>query len=660
MPGSDGCLSERGQAHAFSQGQVSAIMAQVMSPEHFFVGESAALAWQRLPFEEEPWEVFNGRLLDLAHTRASRAFASWNVLLVDQPDRPGKAVLSLKLDAEAGQVHVVRSLLCHVWEGYNAGDNVYLSREVTRWVRELVGSVELAHFRDADQLRGELAGLLFRAVIGASRLPLTSVEAPLPAFSLGQWAYFFRTGGRAGPLRSWYELIEHGLQAEQSWLVKAKLLELLLRAVPAAELGEATARFVGRWQALGQATCEMAALLRTVFNEVALSPYTDFVDKGLAFVQHLVDNGPFTTAMQVDFLGHLLRQLGRHLTAYDLVTFHHRGANYPDALLLDAVLKTYLGLAECRPDLFTAGPGAAEEGRKRLRRRALRQGWLLRRRYEGHPVPDAPTSPGENARVLPPPHVRVPEEQIANPLRRTRRLYAGDPLPRHLGVSGRGILQESIRDLAHLTEVRELGTAVFIDRPLGVFKAVGEPDQTLLLAHEAFSRTVGGQRLELLGLDAELLPDPAEVEALAQRLRHLEVTGLPAAAIARPERAVVSLADARRVAEDYVILRTLPGGVNDFFEQFDLGPLASCCALDYLTPRQPVLIVRTASPGAGPEGVLTVFDAGMRRRMELEVNREEGYVTRRGQKFPSGGLCVLRAWDSAGHAHYPGLSLRAR
>jgi hypothetical protein len=491
-------------------------------------------------------------------------------------------------------------------------------------------------------------------VTGASRLPLTSAEAPLPAFSLGQWAYFFRAEGPAGPLHSWQALIEYGLHAGQSWLEKAKILEMLLRAVPAPDVGHAAARFAARWQALGHAARELPALLRTLFNEVALSPYTDFVDKVLDFVAHLADDGPLNAAIQVDFLGHLLRQLGRHLTAYDLVTFHHRGANYPDALLLDAVLKTSLDLAERRPDLFTESPGEAEaEARgKRLRRRALRQGWLLRRRYESHPVPDAPTSPGENARVLPPPHVRVPDEQITNPARRTRRLYAADPLPRHVGPCARAILRESVRDLRRPEELRELGTAVFIERPLGIFKALGEPDQTLLLAHEAFSRTIAGQRLRSLAQEPELLADPAEAGALERQLPGLQVAGLPLESIAGAVRAVVSLADARRVAEDFVFLRTLPRGVSTFLEQFDLE-------LDWLAPWQSALIVRAASPGAGPEGILTIFDAQMRKRVEVEIDREQGYATRGGKEYPAGGLRVLRTWDEAGNEQAPGLTFRA-
>src|SRR5262249_6543977 len=157
-----------------------------------------------------------------------------------------------------------------------------------------------------------------------------------------------------------------------------------------------------------------------------------------------------------------------------------------------------------------------------------------------------------------------------------------------------------VRDLRHADELRELGSAVFIERPLGIFKAVGEPDQTLLLAHEAFSRTIAGQRLRSLAQEPELLADCAEAEALEQRLLALQVVGLPLGSIADAGRAVVSLADARRVAEDFVFLRTLPRGVSDFLEQFDV-------ALDWLAPGQSALIVRAACPEAGPEGILTIF-----------------------------------------------------
>src|SRR5205823_5868741 len=103
----------------------------------------------------------------------------------------------------------------------------------------------------------------------------------------------------------------------------------------------------------------------------------------------------------------------------------------------------------------------------------------------GLPVPDAPTSPGENSRVLPAPHVRVPEEQILEPAQRRRRLFAeAPPLPQSDRVQE--LLRQSVADLQHPKELQELGLALFLERPLGESKAPGEPDQTVLLSYEAF------------------------------------------------------------------------------------------------------------------------------------------------------------------------------
>src|SRR5262249_34217294 len=156
------------------------------------------------------------------------------------------------------------------------------------------------------------------------------------------------------------------------------------------------------------------------------------------------EHGDLAAAQHADWLSSLLRRIGRHLSAFDLVTFHHRGANYPDALLLDALIKAYLALAERRPELFLSSENdTTDEARvKRLRRRGLRQGWLLRQQYVGHPVPDLPTSPGENARVLPPEFPHISEEQILNPLKRTRALFA-EALPAPLTPTGDRILRES-------------------------------------------------------------------------------------------------------------------------------------------------------------------------------------------------------------------------
>src|SRR5262249_47309031 len=153
-------------------------------------------------------------------------------------------------------------------------------------------------------------------------------------------------------------------------------------------------------------------------------------------------------------------------------------------------LKRYVLLIDGTPDLFSAGGGCEDAKMRRLRRRALRQACLLRRHYEGLPVPDAPTSPGENARILPPPHQRVPEEQLLQTTRRTKTLYAGEPLSGLLTPKVRALLGESVHDLGEPSEWQELGAALFIDRPFGWGKAVGEPDLTPLLAHLAYSPSI--------------------------------------------------------------------------------------------------------------------------------------------------------------------------
>jgi hypothetical protein len=110
--------------------------------------------------------------------------------------------------------------------------------------------------------------------------------------------------------------------------------------------------FVDRWRTTGLAVEELPALVKTLFNHVALSPYTALVDHLVALLArwaapNLVGPGPVT-----DIFSYLLRHLVRHLAAYDLATFHNLGDNYPDALMLDALLRAYLVMIESHPDEF--------------------------------------------------------------------------------------------------------------------------------------------------------------------------------------------------------------------------------------------------------------------------------------------------------------------
>src|SRR5262249_39883086 len=147
------------------------------------------------------------------------------------------------------------------------------------------------------------------------------VEAPLPGFTLGQLAYFYRT--RVSPsvgtscLISFHELLTQGLHPALSWLEKAKLLETLLRTITAGQVQEATELFTRQWQQTGHPRGKISPLCRTLFNEVALSPYTEFVERFLDFWRTLVKREYGSREEHADFLCYLLRQNARHLTAYD-------------------------------------------------------------------------------------------------------------------------------------------------------------------------------------------------------------------------------------------------------------------------------------------------------------------------------------------------------
>jgi hypothetical protein len=621
---------------AVSAERLRALVADLLDGRHFFaLPPLVRLEWEHAPHEEVAWEVFRGQLVPPNLTRQRRTFESWNVFAVEETGRSGEPLLSLKWDEAAGELHAVRGLLCWTWEGYDSGGNVFLSREVQRWVRELVGTLQLAEFTSEGELREELAFRLFQAVIGLSRLPLTSAEAPLPGFTLSQFAYFYHPERQSCAGRSWPDLVERYRRA-WSLLERTKWFEFMIRATPPGELHELADRFLELWRVHGVTGANTVALLRSMFNEIALSPYTDFVDKTLELLELLTTKQHLSIEQHVNFLGFLLRQLGRHLTAYDLVTFHHRGANYPDALLLDAVLKVYLRLLERHPALFE-GNGTDH----RLRRRALRMGWLLRRRYEGHPVPDAPTSPGENRRVLPLPHQRVPEEQILHLGRRKRRLYQGDLLTQHAGPVTQRVLQQSARDLEHDGELRELGMAVFIDRPLSAGKSPGEPDQTPLLSYEAFSRSIAAERLASITRDPSFGVTAEQGQTHTAHLKALNIPGqrLPASSQAA---GIVSLADAARVADDVVFLRTMPGSVRLFLSCWDDGAWLRDQNLGQLTGAGPALLFRTG------EDRLLLTTATGDEKVELEIDLRDGLRNRRGVEWPRAGLRTISAIRQSG------------
>lgn len=579
---------------------VRRLAADLLAPGRCFAA-GAALRLRHRAAEERPWELFQGRLLDETQTRHKKIFESFNIFMIT-PD--GEVpLLALLLDADA--LFLVRHLEGYVQEGYSEG-NVARSRERRRLLCELVARFDLTARVDAATLAEELRLALTRAVSG-SPLPLTPPEAPHPLFSVGRWFLCPRAEDAAAPADSADELLGRFLAPAHAVGEAGRVVEAWLRALPD-DAPPPAATLARQAAAAGMTPADLLAVLRRLFLDVSLSPWTGFARRTLDVLTGLEEGGIVTPEQAIDFLGWLLRLLGRHLTAYDLVTFHHRGANYPDALLLDLVLGDYLVRLERHPERFAGAPG-------RLRRRALRQAYVVRRRYEGHLVPDVPTSPGEYQRVYPGGPSRPPEEQILQPLRRRRRLY--DETPLLLGAAARAALAASLADLDHPAERLELGAAVFLDRPFGGGKGPVEPDATPLLCSLAHSRYIAERRLRQLAAD---VGGGAAVE-------ELELPGLALDAIGPPVRpGTVSLADAARAGPDFVFRHTLPGSLAALARRIDVMPVA------WLTSDRVLLARSPRGPG------LTVYDRAWRPRLELQPCLQAGYVLRGGVEVPAAGL----------------------
>jgi hypothetical protein len=312
--------------------------------------------------------------------------------------------------------------------------------------------------------------------------------------------------------------------------------------------------------------------------------------------------------------------------------FHNFGANYPDALFLDVLLAAYLQLIKTHPGLFgtTSEGSSATADAKRLRRRALRQACLLRGSYEGHPVPDAPTSMGENARVLPAEFIRVPEEQILHAARRSRRLFERQPLSRLLSEAGRHVLDQSCQDFRHPAEVRELGMALFLDRPLGACKEPGEVDRTPLVSYEAFSRQIAARRLAQAKA-AGWINDACYARSLDE-LNRLPLEGRALSEIAvRGRPGVVSLADAAKAAADFRLLRTTCGSLDALLSHYDLSELPSFdpdCAEWLQNDRHVLLVPHSPADRPSAASTLRCFDRQSVLRLELGFEPAPGQGVR--------------------------------
>jgi hypothetical protein len=143
------------------------------------------------------------------------------------------------------------------------------------------------------------------------------------------------------------------------------------------------------------------------------------------------------------------------------------------------------------------------------------------------------------------------------------------------------------------------------------------------------------QLAEELALDL-----PADfATSMMQVLDRDAVAGLPAARLAEPARPTASLANVRRVADDFVIVRTLPGGLGDMLRLFDFSSVQARFDLPMLREGQRPRVVAMVQSMRGP--MLGFFDDVYECRLECRVDDSEGFVRRAGVELPIAGLRVV-------------------
>ena len=579
-----------------TEDEIDRLVRRALAAGNFFVRRGGRIALETRPTEAVLWELFEGQLLDESMARQQKELASW-VLTVETPEREqAEGVLTVRHDAAADSLYVTREILSYAHEPYSEQENVILTREVQRNRPELVGTVDLkaeALAASPESVEYELGEYLRLALVGVSRLPITSVESPHPLFSFG-WLGYPGRGASDEAESDPAVLVRRALGNEMPAEKRAALLEMALRAAEADEVA-ALAEAVEARACDGDA---VMATVRAMFHGLALSPYTPLVDRLMAWLRRLAAGERVGRERVVDVVGFMLRQLVRHVTAFDLETFHNFGANYPDALFLEELLEYLWESVEAAPELFAPQTTYAEAPPAvRLRRRALRQAMVARQELEGLRVPDAPTSPGELVRVMPKEWRRIPAEQVSERGARKRRLFAERPtaamLEELLGTeNAQAVWRAAIADLRDARELRELGTATFLDRPLGRLQG-GGANRTPLVSYVATSRGTGTRRLRAIGR-AGWLPEGETAQSLVEQRDATPPPSFAARNVALPvlERlqealdsfspaakgAVISLEDALQVSLDFQFHRTTAGSLGRLWAGYDFAPLATADA----------------------------------------------------------------------------------
>lgn len=604
--------------------EFAALAARLLAPGRFYVRTPLSLRFEPARLESRRWQLYKGELVPPQQTRDVAAFHQAS-LFADLPGYPCLGpVISLLLSEDGSTILVLRGFAVHGHEAFGEG-NVIQTRAAVLWQEERIRTVDATSPRREE----ESAGGVQAALRGTSRLAITSVESPHPLYAhglLGLRPLLLGMDAASG------HALADLLRPDQDTSDLARSLDFILRLSESKEVAKLAA-WLGRTPTL--ATPEQRArLLATWFTEVALTPDLGQAVKMLQLLRHWLSEREYQKRLSA-----WLRQLAWHLTAFDLRRFHHQGANYPDALFLDELLRR---LCEAI---------ASSDHLESRTASALRLGSWHRCNLDGLAVPSRATSVGENRRVSPLGEPPVPETELVDPGQRSRQLFVKEPFAAAY-ASFLPLIQKAWAMPWSDEDLLDLGRATFLDRPLGIFKEFQgwRRDQTPLAAYRMVSRSIAQRRLEDAHVRGWL--DRQGLRESLEQLSALQISGIAAGdlQLPKPRAGVVCLEDANRVAGDFVVTHSLQAAAQAFLESLDLrcSPAATSSMAGWLMIRSP-----RARLFAEPNAVFTFFDLEYRPRLEFglppEVRPAEvQYTERDGVEFPTCSFRLLHLWDEDG------------
>ena len=604
-----------------SPSPLEAALRNALAPSCWLTSPGWSIRLVIAPAQVRRWEIFRGQLVSPDLTRVEQRVASWEIHLSGPEGDGAGPAFAVHWLVDADELCVTRGFAIHGVKTQAEG-NVITTQPAIRWTEELLAR-RLLGPASADELTQWLQRSLLLAVVGTSRLAITSTESPHPAWSWGQCHYLLSTWRSPD---GWWRL------ESDPWLERGRLASCdfeLRRTEPLQMPSLATQIVDGALR--GGHEPALAATLHGLFGQLSLTPAHHLLDNLLTLLRLWRERTP-EASRWTRLMADMVRQLGRHLTAFDLRRFHNQGANYPDALLMDGFVKLLLPHASDPATAIT-----------------LLSASRIRRELEGLPVPDEPTSPGDLLRFRPGAMTGHLEKQIVDLATRQRRLFVDEPLAPLLPAW----LLEQWRQ--QRLDVKELGLALFLDRPLGVPKVQQRVaiDRTPLVSYLAFSRSLASQRLAALTAWGWL--DARQVADFQAELERLVIPGIPAddLPLPQPRPGVVCLEDARRAAGDFIITAITERGKRELLANTVAETADEEEMLAWLRGRECRLLVRSPRSRllSDPRAFLTAYDHTLRPHYEFALPSsmmDVKYAESPGREDLVAGLLVVGAWNEQG------------